>query len=356
MKVFFINRDSSNMNINMEGIYFYYFYLFAEEAEFNSMLPFFVGNLEDKDNWSLRWITDMFYKIAAPSDPLVTHEDVLSSIKTMNEIKKHKHKSREEIIFLQQMQGFFNKYKSYLITWHEELFKIINVQNWMDLLEEDVLNFTGCSRYDAKNPSEDELVPLINDFIISKERFFWFDSTIGKYMNEMQLEDQKTESRAEANAEFYSFPLFSIPYGKHLSIENVRVLRRSLHDNIGIISGKINEFKSSSHHEDFGDGMKKKALSFFETLMPETETFQKHIDGQMYFQQVINSDSSTFKAQLRVGVCSVRTLAQYFGKSKILLPFVAEALEKKLALHTDLNKCDVFLYLSGAEQINKPVS
>ena len=118
MKVFFINRDSSNMNINMEGIYFYYFYLFAEEAEFNSMLPFFVGNLEDKDNWSLRWITDMFYKIAAPSDPLVTHEDVLSSIKTMNEIKKHKHKSREEIIFLQQMQGFFNKYKSYLITWH----------------------------------------------------------------------------------------------------------------------------------------------------------------------------------------------------------------------------------------------
>jgi hypothetical protein len=73
----------------------------------------------------------------------------------------------------------------------------------------------------------------------------------------------------------------------------------------------------------------------------------------MFFQQAVNSDKDCFDAQVRLGVCSIKTMAQYFGKSKILFPFVAEALEKKLANHADMNKCDVFMYIKLPEHILK---
>jgi len=353
MKVFFINRNYTNMNLNIEGIYYYYLYLFAKNAEFNSPLSFTLGMWADDKNWSTKLIFELFYVYAPPESLLSTKEEDLVILKKYNEIKKQKHKSKDEINFLNRVQSILNNYKKYIIEKHESMLKLINIWDWIDLIEEETLQFTGFSNHNNKDTSEDIMLQIINDRIIQKEEFLLFDSIVGKYMNEIQLDNYKKGTWSFKKPEIYSFPLFSIPYGKNLSKENMSILHRELQNKISPISTKLNEFRSSLFDEDFGDAVKEKTMSFFETLIPETELFQKHIDNQMYFRQVINSDKDCYNAQIRVGVCSIKTMAHYFGKSKILLPFVADALKKKLAMHTDINKSEAFLYIKLPEHILK---
>jgi len=353
MKVFFINRTSTNINGNIEGVYFYYLYLLAEKAELNSLLPFTIGMWLESNNWSAKLIIEMFYLYCPPESMATPKEKILSFLKSANEMKQHKQKSKEEIIFLNRFKGFIDRFKKYVIEYHEWMLKTVNVWNWIDLLKEDVLQLSWNEEYNLKDMSEDEMISLIYTHIIQKEEFFLLDGILGKYMNEIPLDNYKKGTWSFKKPEIYSFPLFSIPYGKNLSKENMSILHRELQNKISPISTKLNEFRSSLFDEDFGDAVKEKTMSFFETLIPETELFQKHIDSQMYFRQVINSDKDCFNAQIRVGVCSIKTMAHYFGKSKILLPFVADALKKKLAMHTDINKSEAFLYIKLPEHILK---
>ena len=51
---------------------------------------------------------------------------------------------------------------------------------------------------------------------------------------------------------------------------------------------------------------------------------------------------------LYVGVAPVRTIIDFYEKSKTLIPQAAEALKRQLELRTDINKCRPFLYWSSA--------
>ena len=188
---------------------------------------------------------------------------------------------------------------------------------------------------------------------MDKEEFLLVDGIIGTYIKEAALEERNKDGLFSEETKIFSFPLIEILYGKDMSKENLAVLRKNTLSKLNGISAKIDEFKASLHHEEFGDSVKEKTLAFYESLKEERNSFQTYIDEHMFIKQILNSDKDCFRAQLRIGVSSIRTLISYFEKSKILLPFVANALEKQLEQKMDIDKCDAFMYIKLPEDILK---
>jgi hypothetical protein len=82
-------------------------------------------------------------------------------------------------------------------------------------------------------------------------------------------------------------------------------------------------------------------------LKTETELMQKHLDNELYFQQIKRMSNQYTLLTLNVGVAPLNMMIDYYIKQGTLKPFVADTLKRQLALKTDINKCDVFLYWSS---------
>ena len=356
MKVNFFNRIETNVNMNIEGIYFYYLYLCAEKMKLNSLMPFDIALLEQIDLFSTSQIISCYYSFSIQNDPEATLKEAEKNIqlhKNIDAVKRVKHKTKEQIVLLHKGQVMERMYKQYLNEYAAYALKSICVFNWLDLMDEEVVEFGGHLYYNEKSDKEDSLITEISKSIMDKEEFLLVDGIIGTYIKEAALEEHKKEELLSKETKIFSFPLVDILYGKDISKENLAVLRKNTQSKLNGISAKMDDFKASLHYEEFGDSAKEKMIAFYESLKEERESFQSYIDEHMFIKQVLNSDKDCFRAQLRIGVSSIRTLITYFEKSKILLPFVANALEKQLEQKMDIDKCDAFMYIKLPEDILK---
>ena len=356
MKINFFNRINTNVNMNIEGIYFYYLYLCAEKMKLNSLIPFDVALLEQIDLFTTSQIITCYYAFSIPDDheaALKETKKIIELHKNIDAVKRVKHKSKEQIVLIHRGQALERVYKQYLNEYATNALKIINIFDWLELMDEEIVEFGGHLYYNEKSDKEDSLIPEISKSIMGKEEFLLVDGIIGTYIKETALEEPKKEELFSKETKIFSFPLIYILYGKDISKENLAVLRKNVLNKLNGIFAKIDEFKASLHNEEFDDIVKEKTLAFYESLKDERESFQTNIDEHMFIKQVLNSDKDCLRAQLRIGVCSIRTLVNYFEKSKILLPFVANALEKQLEQKMDIDKCDAFIYIKLPEDILK---
>jgi len=349
MKALYINRVDSKLSIMLEGIYFYYLYLFTEKSEFNSMLPFTYETWKRKDTWSNKFIIDLMCSLVK-DDPEGTRKEMLGNLKTLYEIKNLKHKTQHDVQLMSRLLNLFSHCRKYVAESLEAVMKMVNFWNLIDLLKDDTVQLNNYARYDDR-PYEDNIASDVLDFIIKKEGFLILDSQIRKYMKEVPLEEGAEQEWLFGKVEFYSFPLFSMPYGRKFTKENMRVLHRNLLGKTDIITSLLDDFKEALGYEVFNEEMKDDLLTFYDTLKPELDNYQKHIDSQMYFQQAINSDKDCFTAQIRVGVCSAKNLVEYFWKSRIMNALDKHKLSKKFAKQTDLKKCEAFLYIEIPDNI-----
>jgi hypothetical protein len=319
-------------------------------------MPFNIALLSQIDSFPMRQIICYYYAFSIPNDREAATKEAEKNIelhKNIEATKRVKHKTKEQLVLLHKAQAMENAYKKYLNEYAIYVLKSIYVFNWLELMDKEILELGGHWMYSESSDEEDSLIPEISNSIMDKEEFLLVDGIIGTYIKEVSLEEHKKDGLFSKEPKIFSFPLVDILYGKDISKENLLVLRKDTLNKLNGISAKMDEFKASLHHEEFGDPVKEKTLAFYESLKEERESFQTYIDEHMFIKQVLNSDKDCFRAQLRMGVSSIRTMIHYFEKSKILLPFVANALEKQLEQKMDIDKCDAFLYIKLPEDILK---
>jgi hypothetical protein len=319
-------------------------------------MPFNIALFAQIELFPMRHIITYYYSFSIPNDPEAALQEAEKNIemhKNIEAVKRVKHKTKEDIVLIHRAQTIEQQYKKWLNEYGAWVLKSIYVFNWLELMDKEIMELGGHWFYHETSDDEDSLIPEISKSIMDKEEFLLVDGIIGTYIKESALEENKKDGLFSKEPKMFSFPLVDILYGKDISKENLAVLRKDTLNKLNGISVKMDEFKASLHHEEFGDTVKEKTLAFYESLKGERESFQTYVDEHMFIKQVLNSDKDCFRAQLRVGVSSIRTLIHYFEKSKILLPFVANALEKQLEQKMDIGKCDAFLYIKLPEDILK---
>ncbi len=319
-------------------------------------MPFNIALLSQIDSIPMKQIICLYYSFSIPNDPeaaLKESEKNIEMHKNIEAIKRIKHKTKEDIVLLHKTHAIENAYKKYLNEFGAYVLKNIHVFDWLELMDKEIIELSSNWSYHGTSDAEDGLIPEISKSILDKEEFLLADGIIGTYIQETALEEDKKEGLLSNEPKIYSVPLVDILYGKDISKENLAVLRKDIQNKLNGISAKMDEFKASLHLEEFGDTVKEKTLDFYDSLKEESASFQTYVDEHMFIKQVLNSDKDCFRAQLRMGVSSIRTMINYFERSKILLPFVAKALEKQLEQNMDIDKCDAFLYIRLPEDILK---
>jgi hypothetical protein len=217
---------------------------------------------------------------------------------------------------------------------------------WLDLFNKGAVNCSQFHRPNSKdNIKENFFGEIIRDIILENEEVFLINPGVfSKYQIKNIGDDETTSDTDTEKPDLYSFRLFNFPHSFYLTKEQMIVIRNSFQRKINTIMDLLTDFKNEISNEDFNDIAKEKTNSIYEKIKPETAIFQKHIDNELYLQQIINSNENVFNLQLRAAVTSIENLTRFYETNGIMIPYLADALRKELALRTDLNKCRMILY------------
>lgn len=176
------------------------------------------------------------------------------------------------------------------------------------------------------------IIPLlINKFLIPIKFKLWVIKLFSKTPKARQ-------------PDIYSIFLCRIPFGYNFSKEQMKNLRYSLQRKIKPLSDLLEQLKPEISQLNFDDSLKENIRLLSEKIIPCSENFQALVDDEIYFRGIINSSEVYSSLYLCAAVTSVKKITSFYEKNQTLLPFQADALRKELALHTDINKCRLFLY------------
>ena len=147
MKVNFFNRTTNtNLNQNIEGIYFYYLYLCAEKIKMNSIITFNIAIYAQIDLFPMKHIICYYYSFSIQNDPEASLKEAEKNIqlhKNIDAVKRVKHKTKEQIVLLHKEQVTERMYKQYLNEYGAWALKSIKVFDWLELMDKEFMELGG---------------------------------------------------------------------------------------------------------------------------------------------------------------------------------------------------------------------
>lgn len=352
MKAIYFNRDQDDENDSLterdndEVIYFYSLFLLADKFEFRSGFSKLVKDWQNRLNWSNKFIINFIYEISDNAKNVVSKETMLELNKIFDVTDKNKNKSKTVKTGIAEYRSILAIFRKSVLEWYREVIKdYLKCSNWIDLFDGVVAKASCIQEYDASGNKEDDLLNLLYDEISGNENFILLKDNFPKIIKEINLQDNINTVQTEENKTgYFNIPLLHIPFLANEKKEIMQMLRNNLRPCFQNISDVIEDIKKTVRNEYFDEGLKNTVANFSDKIKPETEKIQNIISQQLHFQQLINSTDNWFNIYLNLGICSINTLVDYYEKSGNLLPFVADSLKKKLALKTDIDKCDAFLF------------
>jgi hypothetical protein len=237
--------------------------------------------------------------------------------------------------------------KKTLVKIFEDSFCEHNITNWVDLFDQQTVYSEEFTEYSNEKDvrKQDPLMNEVGDLLIDIEgrrKFLMLHPDIrlikkGKMIDQEQINEP---------ADFYSFPLFQFPFIPCITKETLAIARTEMMRCGQSLIQILQNLKSVIQQGPFSIDIQPYISDEYSRIKTETKNFQNTIDEQMYFKQAINAGEDVSYYKLNAGICSIATLIEFYRDTNVLIPFVYDALKKKLSMNTDMNRCDVFLFLT----------
>jgi hypothetical protein len=291
-----------------------------------------------------------------------------------------KHKPKDAMLFLTQRKHLMQNFHEEMLRYHnylEKKFKIDELHSYFSLPEDDgVISLDGLIDYETTEYSSFE-VELLTNLLLNEFEIPLFSDDVEKYIkvdNESLMNSEGEFKKfgqvfkdmfniarvkakvARADSEEGSDSSEKILIFKHklakyvspnsLSFMKLAIVRKELVKAFVPLGIRYQALKAVLQRPT------EKRLSLRHTgvffrlhILPFAKEFQKAIDENLYFQQILNSNEDKEECVLYFCACSVEDLLSLFEKvSKVpraTIEFVKEELKDKI----DFNRTTLFLYL-----------
>ena len=351
METVFINRTTPDHNLTYETVCFYNLYFISERSSFSSELSLHIWIYNYRDKWPEKFLVEMLKAEVQSKESSISVEELNLLLKFVHKARSAKHKDKMQIQALDHFRSLLNNEKNVIICDFEERFQNIHILPWIELLDNETVVLVGYNDYrmnlEINMNKQDDLIDLLGEELNDEEfkkDFLMLLPNLLKLKKAGLVTDKN--SFFKKTPEFYYFPLCQIPFIPWLTKENMKVIRNELLKKAQPFVNILKEFKSEVQNELFSDKIKDLALSYYTRIFPETDVFQQAVDKQIYFMSNINAGKPYGQFAINAGICSLNGILEYYRDAGIIQPFVFDALKKKLSMNNDMNRCDVFLFLT----------
>ena len=351
METVFINRTTPDHNLTYETVCFYNLYFISERTYLNSELSLHIFIYKYRDKWPEKFLVEMLKAEYKNIENGFSENEINKMVNFMHKARSAKHKDKMQIKMLDHFRSLLDNQKNLIICDFEERFQNIHILPWIDLLDNEEVVLIDYEDYrinlDITANKQDNLIELLGDELIDKEcknDFLMLLPNVLTLKNARLVTDKN--SFFKKTPDFYYFPVCQMPFIPWLTIENMKVVRNELLRKAQPFVNILKEFITEAQKEVFSDKIKDLALSYYTRIFPEADAFQQAVDKQIYFMSNINAGKPYGQFAINAGICSINGILEYYRDAGIIQPFVFDALKKKLSMNNDMNRCDVFLFLT----------
>jgi len=356
METVYINREKDDNKLSIESVYFYCSYLTADKLYFNSLLPDYINTYHDRSAWTDKFIIESCKKVVKNFDeviPPAMYDELITAIKRLSAMQ---HKDHAAMLIKKRISTIAGGMKRTLVKIFEDSFCEHNITNWVDLFDQQ----TDCSgkfteyTNEADVTKQDPMMNEIGDLLIDiegRKKFLMLHPDIRLIKKGEMIDQEKNNDQAD----FYSFPLFQFPFIPSITKEALTIVRAEMIRCGQSLIRILQNFKSVIQQGTFSKDIQSYISEEYSRIKTEAKAIQKAIDEQMYFRQAINAGEDVSYYTLNAGICSIATLTEFYRDTNVLIPFVYEALLKKLTIESGIEKNYVFLYINTDEPSACPV-
>ena len=264
----------------------------------------------------------------------------------MNHIKRQKYKNKDMIVMQQRGKRLFDSLKVVVVGWHEHYLTNFNILELQLFVERKIFNAWPCYGICQQEDKEDIHIKAIHTVILTDPDILVFDHLIEELMPFMAITNGALQQDAPANkAEFIKAPLFEFPPLHGLSYEQMDYTRNKLSESFRPFKQQIEAFEvflktitfEKKNHEQI-------AAWFSEHIFPLLETIQQEINNDLYIRQALQSSPPSAKIKVLLGITSLKGMVDYYEKSEITKPYVADTIRRNMEREADISTSGLFFY------------
>jgi hypothetical protein len=304
-----------------------------------------------RDKWPEKFLVDMMRAEYQNKEDGISEEEMNLMVKVVHKARAAKHKDKQQLQMLDHFRSMLDNEKKVILCDFEQRFQNVCIWNWIDLFDNETAVIIDFEDYrmnlDISANKQDHLIELLSDELTDEEFKNDFLLLLPKLLA-LKKAGFVTDKNSffKKTPEFYYFQLCQMPFVPWLTKENMIIIRNELLKKAQPIVNILKEFKAEAQKEIFLDKINDLALTYYTRILPETDIFQQAVDKQIYFMNAINAGKPYGRFAINAGICSLNCILEYYRDAGTIQPFVYDALKKKLSMNTDMNRCDVFLFLT----------
>lgn len=258
----------------------------------------------------------------------------------LKSIPKQRQHTKEYLFHKGSFQKLVRLAKDVLKADKEEFLSSHSLLEVVPFRKEKVLKLFPMDR----GPEEKENVYIedISYSMTMKETYLCVDEVIENLFNYKVL-----HAKTKGTPDFIKIPLWEFPFLIGLNYEQLKYTRDNLttalvpfKEQLSELSGKLNSIPYSK--ESIGQIEQ----LYKDSVTPTVGSVQQHIDESLYLCKSKSLLPNKIRLSYCLGIASSKTLIDYYEKTKIVLPYVANEIRERVERHNDLNISHIFTYFN----------
>ncbi len=283
--------------------------------------------------------------------PGITVEGVDNFYADLLFFRNRKNRNQQELMILGGLEKKMKLMRADVKMYYElhcNYYKIMCLKEFV--VSKDLLIYTF---YLPQSVTEDQLFPDILNEFVDTDKMCYFDETILNHAQEISINDANIPYLNYEDKIIFHLPLFTIPGLDTLNYNQFKMIKSEMNDLLKDFYTAVEGLEKELYFLSF-DAKNIVVIQekINETIVPIVNDIKEKVEGNMYFQQIINSIESPPLSTIKIGVSSFATMLSFYQSRRIISEIDNEVLMEKAGNMKALDSCKIFFYHSLQ---NKPI-
>jgi hypothetical protein len=348
MKITYFDSEASILKFNNKFIKLRPYLLVSEIIYFGANSPWVNLFNADVDTFSDQMTFDLAKLIFARSEASMNIiADLEKSYPILKLAKNVKHKDRDTLNLIGFINNGIKILKRNLKKSNNEFLKIYNIVGFEKFNFDNIWQLLPIDCF--KDPTkEDVFIQPISDLIIGRESLMSMDG-ICEGLFTFSLHD----SANETGYDFIKIPLWHFPKLEDLNYAQLKYTRNDIQGILLPFMSKLAELSASIFSLPFTRENQTQIKYLYKTKISHlVDPIQNSIDESLYLLQMKNKYGNKDEFKFCLGITSAEILIDYYEKTQIILPYVANQIKQRVGRHIDLKANYVFTYIETVKDMN----
>ncbi len=346
MKIANLNRMPSTINFQDEALCMYPYTLLAERFYLASSISIEILYYCNIDNFSDDFVLDecLILTLDNPQAQEM-YKDIKQKNQFVKKLSQQKNKDRNALNLIGLQRGFMKVVRKTLKTEYVNRLEAIKIFELIEFAEEKCWEIIY-PLVNIKDNQEDVYIPALTYAIINNEYILAF----GTHVEEI-FKPKLIHTPTHQPFDFIKIPLWDFPLFEGIKFKQMKHAQQDLKPALREFTQGLEELKkqlaqlpfTAQNYAEIEDLCQQK-------IMANAQPVQKAIDNSLYLNQLRNQTPSNTGMKFHFGITTAENIANYFGRTSTIEPYVLSEIKEQLSRHINLQATYIFSYCT----IQKP--